>query len=53
MRRALVPAGLSILIELLQYVFKIGHCDIDDVISNTIGGLIGIGLGWGRISSES
>lgn len=41
----LVPVVLSGLIELTQYVFKIGYCEIDDVISNVIGGMIGIGLG--------
>lgn len=33
---------ISILIELIQYVFAIGAADIDDVILNSLGGLIGI-----------
>lgn len=32
----------SFLIEVLQYVFAIGVSDIDDVIANTFGGVIGI-----------
>lgn len=32
----------SILVEIIQFVCKLGIADIDDVILNTIGGLIGI-----------
>ena len=35
-------ASTSIAIEVLQYVFKRGASDIDDLILNTAGGLIGI-----------
>ena len=45
----LAPAALSVLIEAVQYVFGIGCCEIDDVISNGLGGIIGIGLGSVRI----
>lgn len=38
----LVAIALSISIEVLQYVTKTGFCDLDDVISNGIGGLVGI-----------
>lgn len=31
----------SVVIELTQYVFILGECELDDVISNTIGALIG------------
>ena len=37
-------SGLSIFIELLQFVFKKGFCEIDDVIHNVLGCLIGYGL---------
>lgn len=37
----LIPLGLSILIEIIQYISGIGFCELDDVISNTLGGLIG------------
>lgn len=33
---------LSVAIEITQYVFAIGSSDITDVISNTLGGLIGL-----------
>ncbi|MDK8640900.1 VanZ family protein [Niallia taxi] len=32
---------LSIFVELLQLIGKVGACDVDDVILNTIGGLCG------------
>ena len=32
----------SLCAELLQYVFNVGSFDLDDVILNTIGGLIGV-----------
>ena len=35
-------ASTSLAIEVLQYVFKRGASDIDDLILNTAGGLIGI-----------
>jgi glycopeptide antibiotics resistance protein len=38
---ALIGCGLSVLIELLQLVFKRGICEIDDVMHNTLGSLIG------------
>ena len=33
---------MSIIIEVLQYLLKIGSADITDVITNTLGGLIGL-----------
>lgn len=32
---------ISAVFELLQFVFRRGHCDIDDIIHNTFGGMIG------------
>jgi glycopeptide antibiotics resistance protein len=37
-------AGVSLLLELLQFLFAIGGTDITDLISNTLGGVVGIGL---------
>lgn len=37
----LIAAGASALIEVMQYVTKLGTCDIDDFILNTIGGILG------------
>ena len=34
--------GTSLSIEVLQYIFKRGASDIDDLLLNTVGGLIGI-----------
>ncbi len=40
----LLSGGLSIFIELLQFIFKKGFCETDDVIHNVLGCLIGYGL---------
>ena len=32
---------LSFIIEVIQYVFCLGYCEMDDVLNNTIGVLIG------------
>jgi glycopeptide antibiotics resistance protein len=37
-------AGISLLFELLQFLFAIGGTDITDLISNTLGGAVGIGF---------
>ena len=34
----------SVFIELTQYVLILGECEIDDMIANTIGGMIGFGI---------
>ena len=36
--------GLSVFIELLQFIFKKGFCETDDVIHNMLGCIIGYGL---------
>ena len=36
--------GLSVIIELLQLIFKKGFCETDDVIHNVLGCLVGYGL---------
>ena len=33
--------SLSLLIELIQLISKVGSCDVDDLILNTLGGLLG------------
>ncbi len=40
----LIPVALSILIEATQYVAGIGMCELDDVISNGLGGIIGFAM---------
>lgn len=36
--------GFSFLLELLQFIFAIGSSDITDLIGNTLGGIMGIGI---------
>lgn len=36
--------GASFILELLQFIFAIGASDITDLIGNTLGGIIGIGI---------
>jgi len=43
----IIPIVLSILIEAIQYIAGIGLCEIDDVITNGLGGVTGYGLSWG------
>lgn len=38
--------GLSLAFEIIQFIFGIGASDITDVITNSAGGLIGIGIAW-------
>ena len=37
-----IACALSFIIELLQYVFKLGYAEIDDVIHNTLGCALGL-----------
>ena len=36
--------GISFIYEIIQFIFAIGASDITDLISNTLGGIIGIAL---------
>ncbi|WP_027701261.1 VanZ family protein [Metaclostridioides mangenotii] len=43
--KKIVPiAGVSLLFETLQFIFAIGVSDITDLIGNTLGGIIGVGV---------
>ena len=42
--RIAVIAGSSVVFEAIQFAFAIGRSDITDVLGNTLGGLVGIGL---------
>lgn len=44
----LIGAGLSILIETSQYIFRIGIPDIDDVLLNSLGVVVGLGI-WAAV----
>lgn len=39
-----IVCSFSITIEILQFVFAIGATDITDIITNTIGGILGYGV---------
>lgn len=44
MKKALPVIGLSLTFEMIQFIFAIGRSDITDVLGNTLGGIIGIGI---------
>ena len=37
-------AALSLAFEIIQFLFAIGRADVTDVLSNTLGGMLGIGV---------
>lgn len=41
-RKALIPLGLSLFYEVLQFIFGIGASDITDLLMNTLGGVTGL-----------
>lgn len=41
-KNLLIVLGATVLAEVVQTAFKLGHGDIDDVILNCLGGLLGI-----------
>ncbi|MDR1264486.1 MAG: VanZ family protein [Propionibacteriaceae bacterium] len=43
-KRVLSIAGLSLGFELAQYILGVGVTDITDLIDNTIGGIVGLGI---------
>lgn len=43
-KKILTIVGLTFGFEILQFIFAIGRADITDVLSNTLGGIIGIGI---------
>ena len=48
--KVMITAALfSLIIEIVQYVFNIGWCEVDDVICNTFGALLGSWLQIGII----
>jgi glycopeptide antibiotics resistance protein len=42
--KTLTIIGTTVAFETIQYVFAIGRADITDVLANTLGGLVGIGI---------
>ena len=46
-KRVIVTAlVLSVFLELSQFIFNLGWCEVDDVISNTLGAMIGYWILW-------
>lgn len=45
-RVVLLSFDLSLLIEISQLALRVGSCDVDDVILNTLGGCLGYGIYW-------
>lgn len=43
-KKLLTIVALTLTFEIVQFVFTIGRADITDVLSNTLGGIIGIGI---------
>lgn len=43
-KKILTIVGLTFAFEIIQFIFAIGRADITDVLSNTLGGIIGIGI---------
>lgn len=39
-----ILAGISLTFEILQFLFGIGATDITDIINNTLGGMLGLGI---------
>lgn len=44
LRQVLAIAGLSLVLEIAQYLFALGVTDVTDLIDNTLGGVLGIGI---------
>lgn len=40
-KATLISFEVSLLVELIQLVTRVGSCDVDDMILNTLGGMIG------------
>jgi glycopeptide antibiotics resistance protein len=43
-RRSALILGVTVAFEIIQYIFAIGRADVTDVLTNAIGGMLGIGL---------
>lgn len=43
-KKVLATVVLTLAFEITQFIFAIGRADITDVLSNTLGGVIGIGI---------
>lgn len=44
MKKVSIIILISIIFEVMQFIFAIGRSDLTDILNNTIGGIIGIGV---------
>ena len=44
LRKVMIILCLSLSFEIVQFIFAIGRTDVTDLICNTVGGIIGIGI---------
>ena len=45
-----IPLIVSVAVEIAQYALDVGLCELDDMVSNGFGGLIGAAVCWGIVS---
>ncbi len=43
-KKVLAIVALTLAFEIVQFLFAIGRADVTDVLSNTLGGIIGVGI---------
>lgn len=43
-KKALAVIGLSLSFEVIQFIFALGRTDVTDILGNTLGGILGIGI---------
>jgi glycopeptide antibiotics resistance protein len=43
-KKALLIIGCTVVFEIIQFIFAIGRTDVTDILGNTLGGIIGIGI---------
>ncbi|MDF2593714.1 MAG: protein VanZ [Clostridia bacterium] len=44
MKKTFAVTGLTLSFEVIQFIFTMGRTDITDILGNTLGGIIGIGI---------
>ena len=43
-KKIFVITGSSLLLETIQFIFALGRTDVTDLLTNTLGGVIGLGI---------
>jgi glycopeptide antibiotics resistance protein len=44
LKKVIPVIGCTLAFEIIQFIFAIGRTDVTDILSNTLGGIIGIGI---------